>query len=96
MVLAIPARHRASTRPAAGTTSPPAPLGDILTVEQAAARMNMSVRYVRRLVAERRIAFHRIGRSIRLTSADVDAHIAAGRVESLTVSKVWRDVRSVI
>jgi len=58
--------------------------------------MNMSVRYVRRLVAERRIAFHRIGRSIRLTAVDVDAHIAAGRVEPLTASDSWRGLRSVI
>ncbi len=75
---------------------PPSPLGSVLTVDQAADRMNMSVRYVRRLVADRRIAFHRIGRSIRLTTADVDAHIRAGRVEPLTTSDVWRDLRSVI
>ncbi|WP_207550505.1 MULTISPECIES: excisionase family DNA-binding protein [Parafrankia] len=70
-------------------------MGDILTVEQAADRMNMSVRYVRRLVAERRIAFHRIGRSVRLAATDVDAHVSAGRVEPLTESEVWRDMRSV-
>lgn len=71
------------------------PHGDVLTVDQAAERMNMSVRYVRRLVADRRIAYHRIGRSIRLTATDVDAHLAAGRVEPLTTSEVWRDLRSV-
>ncbi|ORT47456.1 excisionase family DNA-binding protein [Frankia sp. KB5] len=76
--------------------APPSPLGDVLTVDQAAVRMNMSVRYVRRLVAERRIAYHRIGRSIRLTAADVDAHVTAGRVEPLTTSDVWRGMRSVI
>ncbi|WP_391530201.1 excisionase family DNA-binding protein, partial [Candidatus Frankia nodulisporulans] len=73
----------------------PTPLGVVLTVDQAAARMNMSVRYVRRLVADRRIAFHRVGRSIRLIAADVDAHVAAGRVEPLTTSEVWRNLRSV-
>jgi excisionase family DNA binding protein len=74
---------------------PVQPRGDVLTVDQAAERMNMSVRYVRRLVADRRIAFHRIGRSIRLTAADVDAHVAAGRVEPLTTSEVWNGLRSV-
>lgn len=95
VVLSIPsAHHRPPDRPMTETTMPP--LGDILTAEQAADRMNMSVRYVRRLVAERRIPFHRIGRSIRLTSTDVDAHVAAGRVEPLTVSEVWSGMRSVV
>ncbi|WP_368956972.1 excisionase family DNA-binding protein [Parafrankia soli] len=95
MVLTIPtSHHQPSTRPAAGA-APPTPVGEILTVEQAADRMNMSVRYVRRLVADRRIAFHRIGRSIRLMATDVDAHVAAGRVEPLTESEVWREMRSV-
>jgi excisionase family DNA binding protein len=68
---------------------------DLLTIEQAAERINMSVRYVRRLVAERRIAFHKIGRAVRLHVSDVDAHVAAGRVEPLTVSTVWSGVRGV-
>jgi excisionase family DNA binding protein len=66
---------------------------EFLTIEQAAERINMSVRYVRRLVAERRIAFHKIGRAVRLHVSDVDAHAAAGRIEPLTVSSVWRDAR---
>jgi len=57
--------------------------------------MNMSVRYVRRLVAERRIAFHKMGRAVRLQVADVDAYVATGRVEPITSSAVWRDARSV-
>lgn len=63
---------------------------EMLTVEEAAARMRMSVRYVRRLVAERRIPFHKVGRSVRLKAADVAAHLEAGRVEPMTVSEVWR------
>jgi excisionase family DNA binding protein len=72
-----------------------APTPDLLTIEQAAERLNMSARYIRRLVAERRIAFHKIGRAVRLHVTDVDAHAAAGRVEPLTASVVWRDTRSV-
>jgi hypothetical protein len=33
---------------------------ELLTIEEAAARLNMSVRYIRRAVAERQIAFHRL------------------------------------
>ena len=68
---------------------------EALTVEEAAALMKMSSRYVRRLVAERRIPFHKLGRSVRLLASDVRAHIAAGRVEPMTESDVWRGLRGV-
>lgn len=68
---------------------------EVLTVEEAAARMKMSVRYVRRLVAQRRIAFHKVGRSVRVKASDVDAHVDAGRVEPLTASGVWRELGQV-
>jgi excisionase family DNA binding protein len=55
----------------------------LLTIEEGAARIRMSVRHVRRLVAEGQIAYHRLGRSIRLDSADLDAYIAAGRVDPI-------------
>ncbi|GIL27071.1 excisionase family DNA-binding protein [Actinocatenispora comari] len=67
----------------------------VLTVEEAAAMMAMSTRYVRRLVAERRIPFHKVGRSVRLLASDVWAHVQAGRVEAMTVSDVWRGMREV-
>ena len=53
----------------------------LLTVEQAAEALNVSVRFVRRLVAERRIAVHRIGRHVRLARADLEAFVAQGRSE---------------
>jgi excisionase family DNA binding protein len=68
---------------------------EVLTVEEAAAFMKMSVKYVRRLVAERRIPFHKLGRSVRLTRADVVAHVESGRVEAMTESDVWRGLRGV-
>ncbi|MEV0678083.1 excisionase family DNA-binding protein [Actinosynnema sp. NPDC050436] len=55
------------------------------TVEEAADYMNTTVRFVRRLIAQRRIAFHHLGRHVRLKRVDVDAFIDAGRVEP-----VWR------
>ncbi|MGH3731243.1 MAG: excisionase family DNA-binding protein [Micromonosporaceae bacterium] len=46
-------------------------MDEVFTVEEAAARIKMSARYVRRLVAERRIAFHKVGRSVRIKGADL-------------------------
>ena len=53
----------------------------LLTVEETADRLGTSVRFVRRLVAERRIAFVKVGRHVRLDPTDVEAFIAARRVE---------------
>lgn len=53
----------------------------LLTVDQAAERLGTSVRFVRRLRAERRIAVVKIGRHIRIDSTDLDAYINAGRQE---------------
>lgn len=52
-----------------------------LNVPETAAYLNTSERFVRRLIEERRIAFHRLGRHVRLTRTDLDSFIAAGRVE---------------
>ncbi len=67
-------------------------MDEVLTIEQAAARIQMSERYVRRLVAERRIPFHKLGRCMRIKASDLAAHVEAGRVDALTVSEVWRDL----
>ena len=53
----------------------------LLSVEQAAERLGTSVRFVRRLIAERRIAYVKVGRHVRLDPTDVEAFIAASRVE---------------
>jgi excisionase family DNA binding protein len=56
-------------------------LDTLLSVEQAAERLGTSVRFVRRLVFERRIAYVKLGRHVRITARDLDAFIRAGRVE---------------
>ena len=66
-----------------------------LSVPEAALYLNTSVRFVRRLVAERRIAFHKLGTHVRLAVIDLDAFIAAGRVEPITPASVYRDLRGV-
>jgi excisionase family DNA binding protein len=67
----------------------------MLSVDEAAQRIRMSPQYVRRLVGERRIVFYRFGRSVRFMPADVDEYVAAARVDRITASDVWRDVRRV-
>jgi excisionase family DNA binding protein len=57
-------------------------LDTLLTVEQAADRLGTSVRFVRRLVADRRIAYHKVGRHVRIAEADLINYVAAGRVEA--------------
>jgi excisionase family DNA binding protein len=53
-----------------------------LKVTEAAEYLNTSVRFVRRLIEERRIAFHKVGRHVRLCLVDVEAFAEAGRVEA--------------
>ncbi len=60
-------------------------LDRLLTVEEAAERLGTSVRFVRRLVFERRIAYTKLGRHVRIAHRDLDAFIAAGRIEARTV-----------
>jgi excisionase family DNA binding protein len=63
----------------------------LYTAEQAAERMNITPRYVRRLIAERRIAFVRLGRHVRISEADIEAFLTAGRVEALLPApRNWR------
>jgi excisionase family DNA binding protein len=54
----------------------------LLTVEEAADRLGTSVRFVRRLVFERRISYTKLGRHVRIAASDLDTFVAAGRVEA--------------
>jgi excisionase family DNA binding protein len=49
----------------------------------AAAYLGTSVRFIRRLIAERRIAFHHVGRLVRLDVSDLRAYLDANRVEPI-------------
>ncbi|MGQ0467147.1 MAG: helix-turn-helix domain-containing protein [Sporichthyaceae bacterium] len=53
----------------------------LYTVDEAAQRLNTTPRFIRRLVAERRIAFTRLGRHVRIAGDDLDAFVAQGRVD---------------
>ncbi len=54
----------------------------LLTIDEAAVRLGTSPRFIRRLVAERRIPYTKLGKYVRITSTDLDDFVAAGRVEA--------------
>lgn len=66
-----------------------------LSVSETAAYLNTSERFVRRLVTQRRIAFHHVGRHVRFAQSDLDEWLSAGRVEPITGATVSRDLRGV-
>jgi excisionase family DNA binding protein len=57
----------------------------LLSLQEAADRLGTSLRFVRRLVFERRIPFIKVGRHVRIATSDLDAFIAAGRIEAAPV-----------
>jgi excisionase family DNA binding protein len=67
-----------------------------LSVPEAAEYLNTSVRFIRRLIAERRVAFHKLGKHIRFAVSDLDSYVAAGRIEPISVSDVWLSIKGVV
>lgn len=65
---------------AALTLATPAP-SDLLDVTEAAHHLGTPVRFIRRLIAERRIPFYKIGRYVRIDRNDLETFIAEGRNE---------------
>ncbi|WP_443217673.1 excisionase family DNA-binding protein [Saccharothrix sp. CCNWYY140] len=63
------------------------------SVSEAAAYLNTSVRFVRRLIADRRVTFYKVGRYVRFKRADLEAFVQAGKVEPITAASVRRDLR---
>jgi excisionase family DNA binding protein len=60
----------------------------LLTVPETAARLNTSVRFVRRLIAERRIEFVKVGRHVRISESALTAFVLAGTVAPLSAHEV--------
>jgi excisionase family DNA binding protein len=61
-----------------------------LSVAETAEYLNTSERFVRRLIAERRIAFHHVGRHVRVALSDLDLWLASSRVEAINPDDVRR------
>ncbi len=57
----------------------------LLTLEQAAEALGTKPRFTRRLVAERRIRYTRVGRHIRIPESAIREFIDAGMVEPVSV-----------
>jgi excisionase family DNA binding protein len=67
----------------------------LLTMEEAAERLNTTPRHVRRLVFERRIAYRKLGRYVRFHPDDVAEYVAATRVAAGTVPGVGGTVAQI-
>ena len=59
----------------------------MLDVQQVAQRLGTKPRFVRRLIAERRIEYHKLGRHVRISEPALVAFITAGRVEPVSRSR---------
>ena len=71
------------------------PAGRLLTVQAAAERLSTSPRFIRRLIAERRIEFVKVGRHVRISESALAEFIDAGRVEPLTAAGIRHRMRGV-
>jgi excisionase family DNA binding protein len=65
----------------------PASADRLLTVGQAAELLATSERFPRRLIAERRIRFVRVGRHVRIPESALREFIAAGTVEPVRLTR---------
>lgn len=70
--------------------SPAGPFPALLDAPAAALRLGVPVRFVRRLVAERRVRFIKLGHYVRFDPADLDAFVAAGLVPPLPARRAAR------
>jgi excisionase family DNA binding protein len=74
------------SRPAAARTLTP---DRLLTVAEAADLLGTAVRFPRRLIAERRIKFVRLGRHVRIPESAITTYIATGTVEAVPRRRRW-------
>ncbi|MDM4720353.1 helix-turn-helix domain-containing protein [Micromonospora sp. WMMA1363] len=63
----------------------------MLTVEQAAQRLGTKVRFVRRLVSERRIRFYKVGKYVRFHPDDIADYIRQGRRDAIRPALRYRE-----
>ena len=63
----------------AGSTRRARPLGKLRTIPETAEILNVSTRTVQRLIASGALPVYRLGRSVRISDADIAAFLAANR-----------------
>ncbi len=71
--------HRSDAAAPPKTLSPPRPAPALLDAAAVAARLGVSVRTVRRLVASEELPVHQLGRSVRVSEDDLARFLAARR-----------------
>ncbi|MFD4140302.1 excisionase family DNA-binding protein [Streptomyces sp. NPDC058572] len=59
----------------------------LLTVEETAKVLGTTARFPRRLIAERRIVFVRVGRHVRIPESALTAFVAANTVEPIVTNR---------
>ena len=67
----------------------------LLLVEAAAKRLDTTVRFIRRLIAERRIEFVRVGRHVRISESALAEFIEAGKVPPITAAALRPKLKGV-
>jgi len=58
-------------------------MSPLLSVEEVATELGTPVRFVRRLVQERRIRFHKIGKYVRIAQADLEEFVSCSVVDTV-------------
>jgi len=67
----------------------------LLTVEAAAERLSTSPRFIRRLIAERRIEFVKLGHHVRISESALAKFVEAGRKPAVTLADAWPGLNGV-
>jgi excisionase family DNA binding protein len=67
---------------------------ELLDLKGAAAYLGVPVSYIRRLVLEKRVAYHKVGRYLRFKCADLDQLVDRGRIEPKDEAAIPRQVHN--
>jgi len=67
----------------------------LLSVEAAADRLDTTPRFIRRLIAERRIEYHKVGRHVRISESALAEFVEAGKVPPLSVGDLRPKLKGV-
>jgi excisionase family DNA binding protein len=65
----------------------------LLSVEAVAERLDTKPRFIRRLIAERRIEYHKVGRHVRISESALADFIEAGKVPPMTAADLRRKLK---
>lgn len=57
-----------------------------LNIEEAARRLGVTVRYMRRMVDEKRVRYLKVGRLVRFRGPDLEAFLKQAEVEPISAS----------